>query len=175
MAMAVVDQIQVTDGFTIGLANFAHTTKRKGFVNLQHRAGTRPSPSAKEFTCLHVLKPDNDANLEEIRRAREEELEAMGGDSFFLTDDDLLDNEEEEEADKDGTDMEFPSMSLMGAMNIGGGVASIISEGSGTGGALGGSLLGDGEEEEGDDEEIPVSEPEFLWDGECDDDAYYDD
>ena len=110
--------------------------------------------------------------MDEMRQAREEELEAMGGDPFFLTDDDLVEEEKEEKPDTDGTDMEFPSMSLMGAMhmNDGGEAASSVLSASG---------------KEGDDakksEEISEKEevkepskPKFEWDGTYDEGVYFD-
>jgi len=126
-------------------------------------------------SCLHVLAPDNEnggMSMDEMRQAREEELEAMGGDPSFLTDDNLVEEEKEEkpDTDMDGTDMEFPSMSLMGAMNDGGEAASSVLSASG---------------EEGDDakksEEISEKEevkepskPKFEWDGTYDEGVYFD-
>eukprot|EP01083_Nonionella_stella_P057199 150262_1 len=59
------------------------------------------SKSTSSCLTLHVLAPKNNdgMSLDEMRQAREEELEAMGGDPFFLTDDDLMEEQKEEKPD----------------------------------------------------------------------------
>ncbi len=96
----------------------------------------------------------DDQYLNDLRQEREKELLELGGDPFFLTDDDLLEGEISDEVEDDSS---MPSMSLLGAMSAGGGVANMM-------GAA---------EAEDEAQDVP-SEPEFEWDGESDDSAYFD-
>lgn len=147
------------------------TIEVQGFtVTSTNSVNSSSSPS-----CLHVLAPDNDGrmSMDEMRRAREEELEAMGGDPFFLTDDTLLEEEKEEKPDMDGTDMEFPSMSLMGAMNVGGGAASVLSA-SGEEVAESVDAKDSGEIAEKEEKIEEPSKPKFEWDGTYDEGVYFD-
>ena len=111
-----------------------------------------PIGTYSRSTQLAAREPKK--SIEERRMERENEILEMGGDPFFLTDE-MLENESEEEEVE--ADMDMPSMSLLGAANIGGGVTGLINQDEG--------------KEEVEEEPKNV---EFLWDGEVDDSAYFD-
>ncbi len=88
--------------------------------------------------------------LNDLRQEREKELLDQGGDPFFLTDDDLLEGITSNDVEDDSS---MPSMSLL----AGGGITN---------------MMGAAQAEE-EAQDTP-SEPEFEWDGESDDSAYFD-
>ena len=111
---------------------------------------TRPSfssPPTKIFS---------EKSADEIRREREQQIIEAGGDPFFLMDDD---EEEVETEDKDANaEAVLPSPTLMGMAAAGGGAVNQI-------------LSGEGNNDIAEEE---TTDPGWEWDGEYDEEAYFD-
>jgi len=105
----------------------------------------------------------DDMSYDERRAEREAEILDMGGDPFFLTDEQLFgdDATSDDDADADEDATSFPSMSLLAGMAAPGGVHSIINQ--------------EGQEDGGDAPAAKEVKKEFLWDGNEDDAAHFDD
>ena len=137
--------IAVASAFSV-YDTVAFTVISKSTSSLQRTTSTR--------NYHHVLRSSKD-DLDELRMRREKEILDAGGDPSFLSDEDLIEDVVEEEEDVD-----MPSMSLLNTAGISEEVANVI---------------GGGESEE---EAVAVEAevvPPFLWDGEYDERAYFDD
>ena len=90
---------------------------------------------------------------------REAEIEAMGGDPFFLDDD-----EEDDAIDNDSKD--GPSDSLLAAAGISSSILSKASKISGD--------ISQVDSEDNDEATSDGSDDKWVWDGEVDEDVYFD-